>query len=439
MLRKKYGKYFYMGVTLLLVVIASVIFWLIFSNLGAFLAVLGSLLQVTSFLIFGIVFAYLMNPVMTLIEKPVRKLLGRTKLTERAVKTICRSVGIVVALAVLLATMYAIVMLVVPQLISTLQELLTPEKLNGYYTQITGWFTDWTRGTPFESLISRYGGQMLNRVQNWVTTEVGGNLLTYLTSFLSGLYNVVYSFLLGLVVSIYFLASKEKFQAQAKKLVVAVFKPKHADRLFETARRTNSIFGGYIVAKLIEALINGVLAYLAFVIFGIPYPLLIAAIIGVGIIVPVFGPLIAAVVGGLLVLLFQPTGALAYFIIVVALLVIDGNLIGPKLLGDRLGLSTFWVVVAVAVFGGLFHFPGLVFGLPLFAVLYTLIRDWITHSLRKRGRPLDTDAYYSILCVSDLSQHRKDYGEPTVFFSADSFETEYDPEDDYEYFDPDEV
>ena len=438
MLRKKYGKYFYLGVTLLSVVIASVVFYLVFSNLGGFLRVLGSILHVCSFLLFGAVFAYLMNPLMSKVEKPLRKLLDRTRLTERVKKILCRAVGIVIALLVLLATIFAIIMLVVPQLIETLKDLLAPEKITGYYNQITGWFDSVTRDSSFGSIIREYGFKLLDNVQAWLTANVFNNIINYLQGFLSGIYNIVYSFILGFVVAIYFLAAKEKFQAQSKKLTVAIFKPKHADRVLELARRTNNIFGGYIVGKLLEALINGILAYIGLLIIGAPYPLLIAAIIGVGIIIPVFGPIIAAVVGGILVLLIDPSKTLWYLLVVVLLMQLDGNLIGPKILGDRLGLSTFWVIFAVAIFGGLFAIPGMIFGLPLFAVLYSVIRDWIERSLKKKGHPLDTDVYYSILCVSDLAQYKKDFGESTVFFSADSFDAEYDPEDDYEYFDPDE-
>lgn len=435
MFRKKYGKYIALGVTLLLVVIASVVFYVIFSDLKGFFAVIGSILHVGAFLMYGALFAYLMNPILKPVEAWLLKLLGKTNMTERKAKQLSRAVGVIVAVIVFLLLLAAVFMLIVPQIVVSVNNLFTPENLNSYYDQIIGWADNLFHGTPLEGVVAEHAPKLLTQVQDWLTKEVLGNWTTYLQTIVSGAYNVAYSFFLGLVVAIYFLFSKEIFQAQSKKLVVAVLKTKAADRLLEIARRTNNVFGGYIIGKITEALIIGVLSYLVFLILGIPYATLLAVIQGVGILVPIFGPLISAAVGVLLVLLLSPGHILYFLIAVIVLMLVDGNIIGPKILGDRLGLSNFWVVVIIALFSGMFGLPGLVFGLPVFAVVYSLVCDGIENSLRKKNKPLNTEVYYDIVTVADLGQYRKEFGEPTVFFSEDTFDTEYDPDDDFEYFD----
>lgn len=439
MFRKKYGKYISLGVTLLLVVIASATFIVILSHLSTFFSVLAAVARVGSFLLYGAFFAYLMNPVMKLVDKGVGKLLGRTNMTDRNVRRLSRVISVIVAVITFLLVLAAVVVLIVPQLVVSLQELFNAEKLRDYYTQIITWADNVTKGTALEGVIGEYAPKLLTEAQNWLTEEVLGNLVSYLMNILSETYNVTYSFFLGLVVAIYFLFSKEKFQAQAKKLTVAIFRPKHADRILEISRRTNVVFGGYIVGKILEALIVGVLSYVVFLILGIPYATLLAVIMGLGILVPIFGPLIAAAIGLLLVVLLSPGHTLYFLIAVIVLLQVDGNIIGPKILGNRLGLSNFWVVVIIALFSGLFGIGGLLFGLPIFAVVYSILRDAIGNALKKKGRTLDTDAYYSIMAVSDLNQYKKEFGEPTVFFSEDTYDTEYDTDEDLEYFDPDEA
>lgn len=439
MFRKKYSKYISLGVTLLLVVMASVVFVVIFSNLNGFFGVVSSFVRVISFLIYGALFAYLMNPVMGLVEKLVKKLLGKTRLTERTVRRIGRAAGIIVSLIVLVLIVYAIIALILPQIIDSLKELFDPDRLMEYYNQFTAWFAGVVRGTSLERFVDPNDTQLMDKLQSWASGQVENRLLPMLQNLVTELYSVLTNLLLGLAVAVYLLASKEKFLAQAKKLVVAMFRPKHADRVLEIARRTNSVFGGFIFGKLIDSLIIGIITYFGLLILRTPYPVLLAVIVGVGNIIPVFGPLVSGVIGTLLVVLISPTDALYFAIFVLVLQQIDGNYIGPKILGDRLGLSNFWVLFAIALFGGIFGFKGMVFGLPIFAVIYSIVRDAVERSLRKKKKPLDTEAYYGILTVADLGKYKQEFGEPTVFFSEDTFDTEYDPDEEYAYIDTDET
>ena len=168
-------------------------------------------------------------------------------------------------------------------------------------------------------------------------------------------------------------------------------------------------------------------------ILGLPYPLICSVFVGITNIIPFFGPLIGIVIGGVLIVLQDPMQALWFVIFELALQQVDGNIIGPRILEGKLGISDFWILVSITLFGGLFGFPGMILGVPVFTVIYTLISQAVNNALRKKKRTLNTDHYYSILTVQDLEKYDKEYQDSTVFQSGDTFDTEYDPDDDIEY------
>ena len=385
---------------------------------------------------FGLVFAYLMNPVMKLVERLVQHLLGQSNITERGLKKLSRSVGVVVALVVFVLIIYAIIAMVVPQLVTSLKELFSQRNLQKYYNTIMTWVDNFAKGTALETWLQEHN--LLDYVQNLFSRI---NLAQTIGSAFNSVYSVakiLFDVIIGVVFAIYMLVSKDKFIAQTKKLTVAIFPRRAADRILEVARLTNQSLGGFIVGKLIDSLIVGVISYVGMRILGLPYALLGSVFVGVTNIVPFFGPLIGIVIGTILILLQSPLQALYFLIFEFALQQVDGNIIGPKILGDRLGISDFWILVSITVFTGFFGFAGMILGVPVFTVLYTLISTAINKALDKKELPAQTDAYYSILSVEDLEEYAKEFGESTVFYSEDTFETEYDPDEDIEYDNPDE-
>ena len=202
---------------------------------------------------------------------------------------------------------------------------------------------------------------------------------------------------IGLVVAVYLLISKEKFISQTKKLVVAVFKTRGANRLFEVGRLANQSFGGFMVGKVIDSFIIGLISYVGMIILDLPYALLSSALVGLTNIIPFFGPLIGIVIGGILIVLQSPIDALYFLIFELILQQVDGNIIGPKILGDRLGISDFWILVSITVFGSLFGFGGMLLGVPVFTVIYALISQAVNNALSKKNLPQNSEHYYSIL------------------------------------------
>ena len=191
--------------------------------------------------------------------------------------------------------------------------------------------------------------------------------------------------------------------AQAKKVVVALCKEQTADHIFDLGRRTHQIFSGFIIGKILDSMIIGILCYLGMLVLKLPYPALVATVVGVTNVIPFFGPFIGAIPPTFLILLVNPLKAVYFAIFVLALQQLDGNVIGPRILGDTIGISGFWVLVSITVAGGLFGFTGMLLGVPVFAVIYMLVNDFVVYKLKKKGKPVETPNYFSIQKVEDLA------------------------------------
>lgn len=431
---KRDSRYFKLGLTLLTVMILSALFIVALINIGIVVEALRQIVAVFSFVIYGVIFAYLMNPIQKLVEKLIRRIFARSNMTERGLNKLSRILGVMVSLLAFLAIIYGLLAMVLPELINSISSTFSPENLQSYYEKITGWLNEVTRDTPLESWLRE--NDPLRTLQEWITKKM--DIFSTIGSVLSGAYGVgkvIFNMVIGLVVAVYLLIDKERYISQLKKFLVSLFKPKWVDKLMEIGRFTNRSFGGFMVGKLIDSLIIGLISYLGMLILGLPYALISSTFVGISNIIPFFGPLIGIVIGGVLILLQNPLQALYFLIFELILQQVDGNIIGPKILGGRMGISGFWVLFSITVFGSVFGFPGMLLGVPVFTVIYALCSEAINNSLKKKNLTQRTEDYYSILAVADLSQYDRDFGETTVFNSADTFETEYDPDDDCEFED----
>ena len=434
---KKDNKYFKLGLTLLMVIVVSVLFFVILTNLKTVGAGVKKLLGIVSSVIYGFAFAYIMNPIMVATERLVNRIFSKGNITERALRRLSRALGVLTALIVFISVVYGLLAMVVPRMIDSLIELFSPENLDSYYQKITAWINNVTRDTPLEEWVRN--NDVLLKLQEWITKKI--DLVSAINTAALSVYGFaksVFNMIIGIVVAVYLLISKEKFLAQAKKIVVASFKQSRADRLMEIGRLANKSLGGFLVGKLIDSLIIGILSYIGMTILRLPYALISSVFVGLSNIIPFFGPIIGIVIGGILILLQSPVQALYFVIFEFALQQVDGNIIGPRILGERLGISDFWILVSITVFGGLFGFPGMLLGVPVFTVIYAIIAQNVNESLQKKNLPVRTDLYYTIETVEDLEKYQKEFAESTVFYSGDSFETEYDPDDDIEYDGPEE-
>ena len=431
-------KYVKWGLTAFLVIVAGVVTWTIVSNLRGFYNLILEFLDIISALLYGCFFAYLMNPIMVRSQKLIDKLLAKkNRFKEKTAKRISKISSITIAVLVLVFALYAIVALIVPNLISSLEELLQKDRLETYYKTVSGWVDRLIADTPFEQWVN----QNVDTLLDWVLKTLNSiDIAAFVAGLTSSVYSVVatvFNILLGIVAAVYILVFKEKLKSQAKKMTVALFSAAHANRLFELARRTDRIFGGYVMGKIIDAIFVGVVTYIAMLIMHLPYAPLISTIVGVTNVIPFFGPIIGLVPSALLLLIDDPLNALYFTIFTLILQQIDGNIVENRILGEKLGISDWWVLVAILVFGGVFGFGGMMLGVPIFAVLYTLISDGINKRLRKKHYPTDTDAYYSIRTTDELPvAPPPTYAfvsvEPTYDVQIDPEDYESDLDDDYD-------
>ena len=225
------------------------------------------------------------------------------------------------------------------------------------------------------------------------TIDVITNLVPVLGDTLKNIASSIWNIVLGLVVSIYLLADKENFCALSKKITYALLSKEHAERAVELSHRSNDTFGKFIGGKIIDSVIIGVLTFIILTAFKIPYATLISVIIGITNIIPFFGPFIGAIPSFIIIMFVSPVKALWFLVIILVIQQVDGNIIGPKILGDSIGISAFWILFSLLVAGKLLGIVGMIIGVPLFAVIYSVIKDIIEAKLSKKGLPRETDEY----------------------------------------------
>ncbi len=431
--------YVKLGLTLLFVVLASAASNVVFSNLPGFFKVIKDFFSIIMPILFGVLFAYLMNPVMQFVENTLMRLISRLRRNDQpdrgqmaSRKKACHIIGVISALAVLLLFFYMAFSLVVPTLVENISTIANQETLSGYYERLTDWIEMLFSDSPD---IGNWIIQQIRKIFDELETLISDlNILDALRSVSSQLFGVLkgtMDFLLGLVIAVYMLLSKEKFLSQAKKIVVAMFSEKRANRLLEVGRRTNKIFSGFVLGKIIDSLIIGIICYIIMSLIGLPYPMLISVIIGVTNVIPFFGPLIGAIPSAFLILLVNPLQCFILIIFILVLQKFDGNILGPRILGDSVGLSSFWILISISVFSGLFGFAGMILGVPVFAVIYTLISDSVKRRLQKKGYPQHTEIYSKIQSTDDiaLAQKMAKFAAEHAAFYEDATETyEEEPE-----------
>lgn len=387
-------KYFYIGLTAFLTVAACVLFFFLIYRLPGILSVLGKILTVTQPVIIGLIIAYLVNPIANSINGGLLKLFKKyfNKRPEISRK-VSNAVSVFGALAVFLIILVLIIYMIVPQFIDSISSMIKvlPDQLDAFIKQISAEFE---RNKDLQHLINA----VYEYEKNWLQNDLTGYVNSFATYFASGVWSVVSflkNFAIGLIFALYILFNKALLMRQFRKLLYACLNNTVLDHIFKTGRKANSIFSGFIYGKLLDSFIIGVLCFIGISILKIPYTMLVAVVIGVTNVIPVFGPYLGAIPCAALILLTDPMKGLYFIIFIILLQALDGNFIGPKILGNSTGLSAFWVVFAIVVGGGLFGVIGMLIGVPLFAVIYYIITAFVNFRLKRKNLPCQSDYYDS--------------------------------------------
>ena len=360
-------------------------------------------------IIIGLAMAFLMNPMMLFAEKRLLKVfMKKSKKQERTAKNV-RLVSTLFSLVVLWGIIIVFLVAVLPELYNTVWYLANhiTEQIYG----VLDWANEITGGRYEEAILGAkndekiaYGIQTaVDFIRNYLDLEDQDKLIKIATSVGYGVGKFLVNIIIGIFVSVYILLEKEKFKGQVKKIIYGACPAKIGNVVMEVLRKTNSIFYGFIIGKIIDSFIIGLICYVVMKIIDMPYPMLTSVIIGVTNIIPVFGPYIGAVPTVIIIFLTDPRMGIYFLIFVLILQQLDGNLIGPKILGDSTGISSFWVVLAIVVGGSLFGFLGMLLGVPTVAVIYYICGRISKYLLRKRNLPEDTGEYIEMDYVDEKS------------------------------------
>ena len=384
---------FSIGVMIFLTFLACIIvFFLIFRYEGL-QNFWNRLLLVMQPILFGMIGAYLVNPIMKAYERGLLKFFLPRAKNEKKTRRVVRNFAIAFGLITFLAIIAAIIGIIIPQMIRNIADLTV--SVPKQFRKFTSWMNA-NSNSPIVGTVIDMLNDAVDSFAKWLKADFLKEVLTYIITFVSSMYTFIKSLLnllIGIVVAVYILETKEKFKGQTKKIIYALSNPVTGNKIIGIMRRSNEIFGGFIVGKIIDSMIIGVIAYVACLLMQMPYPALLGTIIGVTNIIPFFGPFIGAIPCIILVGLYNPLMALYMLIFVIILQQVDGNIIGPKILGDYTGLTSFWVIFSILIGGGFFGVLGMILGVPVFAVIYYLLKRFFEYKLRNKNMPTETDTY----------------------------------------------
>jgi predicted PurR-regulated permease PerM len=348
--------------------------------------------------IYGAVIAYLLKPVCNWFESQLRRLLPQR---QHLVNVLAVAATMLTALAIL----YALLIFIIPQVFNSIITL--SYTLKDKTDQIMHWFTNYFRNNE---ILLNYIETAYATISDTFNDWVRNTLTPYMRDVISGVglsvWNAIITiknFLIGLVVAVYLLAGRKRFARQADMILHSLVSPKWAQLILDELKYADKAFGGFINGKLLDSAIIGALCYIGCMIFHFPNALLVSVIIGVTNVIPFFGPFIGAVPATLLILIEEPIKAVWFVLFVLVLQQLDGNIIGPKILGNVTGLSSFWVMFAILLFGGLWGFVGMLIGVPLFAVIYDVIKKLVTLGLARNKCEGMMTEYHDIFGDSNAS------------------------------------
>ncbi len=385
----KFYEYVCWGVTAVVVTISCIVVALLFLRWQSVRQAIRTVNTILAPITYGAILAYLLSPVYNHLQIILRKFLKKDS-TVKAGAT----VG---SLIVLVAVVFGLFSMIIPEVWESIVGIVN--SIPSYAQVISGWIEDIFSNYPeVEQVILANYNQGVERLVTWLQSETG--LMANIEKVLTGLYtgvisliNLVKNILIGMIVMVYLLNIKDTLSAQAKKIVYGLFSIHVANEIVEKVRFVHKVFGGFIIGKLVDSLIIGLITFIWLGIFKMPYTLLISVIIGVTNVIPFFGPFIGAIPSAILLLLVSPRQCIWFLVSILVIQQFDGNILGPKILGNSTGVSSFWVLFSILFFGGIMGPIGMIIGVPTFAVIYRLIAEFVEKRLASKQLSTATKDY----------------------------------------------
>lgn len=380
------------GITGAAVLASGILCAFVLFKMKVILAVLKAVMGILTPFLYGAVIAYLLAPLCNKIEEKLFQIFPNAG--RKARRFIC-FIAIVISLCVALAIVWMVIMLIIPQVWDSVMKII--EMVPRNLTVVNNWIEHMLENQPeLQAYFEEFSSQAeshINSLLNVDTFQKVQSIINSLSVQVFGVLGVFKNISLGFLISAYLLGSRKLFGAQAGLLLHGIFSDKWARIIEEEIRYTDKMFNGFLVGKIIDSAIIGLLCFAGTSIMGFEAPAFISVIIGITNIIPFFGPFIGAIPCGLLLLLENPVHCVYFIIFIFVLQQLDGNVIGPKILGNTTGVSSFWVLFAILLFGGMWGVVGMIIGVPLFAVIYDIIRKLVYRGLRKHDRQEMITAY----------------------------------------------
>ncbi|MBR5741455.1 MAG: AI-2E family transporter [Firmicutes bacterium] len=381
------------GLTALIVVCLGILFFFVVYRWHGVSGGIDRIHRILQPFLVGAILAWLNVPLYNLCEKFFLPRLSKSnpRRGRRLTKLFCT----VICLVFICGILYASFSMIVPGLVQSVSTLVS--KSQTYLDTIMSWGEKFLENNPVVSeLYANYSETIVNAVTSYAKNTILPGLTSLIGSVsvqIFAIFRFLLNFVIGIIVCVYVLNAKKLLAAQSKRLAYSVFGAEKGNTALDVTRFIDRIFYGYISGKLWDSLIIGVICFIGCTIMQIPYSLLVSVVIGITNIIPTVGPFIGAIPSALLILVESPVKCLYFVIFIIVLQQVDGNIIGPKILGESVGLSPLWILFSILVFGGFFGFWGMLLGVPFFTCLYTLLRWLIRRALAKKELPTETDDY----------------------------------------------
>ena len=393
-------KYVQIGVTAFCVIAASLLFYFGIFHTASITKGLKAIYNILTPIVYAAAISYVLWPLIRFMEKSIiyriceKKNWKPSEKVRHGIRMIC----VIVTLLLFFFGIYGLLSILIPELINSITNII--DNLPRYINNIEKWLTNLLKNYPeLEENSSMIFSTVTARAETWLTNDLLPKINLLVASFSTGFMGALVflkNFLIGAMISIYLLYGKESYVAQGKRLLYCLFSTQTTNNIIRDLQYVDKTFGGFIIGKVLDSLIIGILCYIGTTILNLPYALLVSVIVGVTNVIPFFGPYIGAVPSAVLILLVNPIQCIYFVIFILLLQQFDGNFLGPKILGGSTGLSSFMVIVAILVGGGLFGIFGMFVGVPACAIICTVIRNGIQSRLEKKKMPIDLESYRDI-------------------------------------------
>ena len=380
------SKYTTIAIYSFLVAVSIILFYLAISQVSIFTDKLDSIIVIMQPFIIGFSIAYIINFLLEFYENKVFE----TKYIKRLNLKSKRGLGIVLSYITAFFIISMVVKFLLPQLIDSVVGLVND--IPTYINNVTELVSKAIKELNIEDQYSKTLMDNFNNLVNYIIRFVT-NLIPALGGFVAKIASSIWNVILGIIVSVYLLIDKEKLCALSKKVTYGLLPEDYANNLIKLVHKSNYTFGRFLIGKIIDSLIIGILTFIILTIFKMPYTVLVSVIVGITNIIPFFGPFIGAIPSFIIILFVSPVQSVWFLLIILFIQQLDGNVIGPKILGDSIGISAFWILFSILVAGKVLGLVGMIIGVPLFAIFYSIVKGFIEGRLKKKGLKTETKEY----------------------------------------------